>query len=519
MPVSRSKAAPSSRPGGLRIGEPNDAYEHEADRVADEVMTGGVMKRHWSLASVDIGALLQRKCSCGGSGGATDDCEECGKEEAGPVVQRKSVGAEPGLAPPIAREVLNSPGRPLDKVTRDFFEPRFGHGFSRVRLHTDPQAAESARTVNSLAYTLGNHIVLGSGHYSPQTTSTKRLVAHELAHVVQQGNGEALPEYGISNPGDYLELQAPLAVEAVMADKESPRVPNATNPVQRRSGDPLSDPLGEGEKVASDPATERANEACGKPCGKFPWVEVAPDVFVVLCDDTVKMLPPTIVPAGCTPGRLGNVGFFSGSPAWQMPTNCDTCKATGPGSKAGPTSGISIGYIQTVEKSLSGGVYFQRDASGKWVWAGNDWRCVANARDGLDSSTAPWYGPGGNFGPEVFGTCPALVDTPHVTLPSGRKLTTKAGVTRAAWPLRRMRIDGIFHTWLVARPAKGPIVFIHHWSFQCWVVADLNEDADPCNRTAWQKMNMNKLITNGPGKGSATPVLTGATANRLQRPC
>src|SRR5207244_11233244 len=83
-------------------------------------------------------------------------------------------------------EVLNSPGQPLDESTRAFMEPRFGHDFSRVRVHTDSQAAESARAVNALAYTVGPDIVLGADQYKPGTLAGRRLLAHELTHVLQQ---------------------------------------------------------------------------------------------------------------------------------------------------------------------------------------------------------------------------------------------------------------------------------------------------------------------------------------------
>lgn len=298
------------------------------------------------------------------------------------------------------------------------------------------------------------------------------------------------------------------------------QAPPAAAP-QKQAGDPFSDPFGEGEKPKADRVKSRAEEACGDPCGKFPWVEVAPDVFFALCDDTVHMSSPEIAVGGCTPGRLGNVGLFSGSPAWQMPTNCDTCSVTGKGSKAGPTTGIKVGYIQTVENCLSGGVYFQQDPSGKWVWAGNEWYCVANARDGHKASTAPWYGPDdqGKLGPEAFGTCPALADHPYVVLPSGQNVQNKGGVDRPQWPLRRMRIDGIFHTWLIAQPPSGAPVYIHHWSFKCWVVAELADDADPCNRSGWTKMDMKSLIASGPGKGSANPVTSGGIANDIKKRC
>ncbi|MBZ5522158.1 MAG: DUF4157 domain-containing protein [Acidobacteriia bacterium] len=91
-----------------------------------------------------------------------------------------------GVAPPVVHEVLNSPGRPLDGTMRSFMEPRFGHDFSGVRIHTDPRAAESARSVNALAYTVGRNIVFASGQYSPGSPAGQRLLAHELTHVVQQ---------------------------------------------------------------------------------------------------------------------------------------------------------------------------------------------------------------------------------------------------------------------------------------------------------------------------------------------
>jgi hypothetical protein len=99
--------------------------------------------------------------------------------------------SEPGLAeaPPIVDEVLRSAGQPLAEPVRAFMEPRFGREFSRVRVHTDAHAAESARQINSMAYTVGNHIVVGPRGQAPNTEDGQRLFAHELAHVVQQGLG------------------------------------------------------------------------------------------------------------------------------------------------------------------------------------------------------------------------------------------------------------------------------------------------------------------------------------------
>ena len=98
---------------------------------------------------------------------------------------------ERGTAPGIVNRVLEAPGQALDASTRGFFEPRFGCDFSKVRVHTDPQAAESANSVNALAYTVGAHVVLGAGTQGPSSLKPDPLLAHELAHVVQQTSGSS----------------------------------------------------------------------------------------------------------------------------------------------------------------------------------------------------------------------------------------------------------------------------------------------------------------------------------------
>ena len=181
-----AKAASKSIRGDLRIGEPDDAFEREADRVADEVMSGGPLNQHWSLSQIGIGAPVQRECACGGSG---EQCEEC-KKQAAQVVQRKPVGpAEAQFAPPLVHEVLRSPGEPLDSSTRSFMEPRFGWDFSHVRIHSDPVAQQAARDLSARAYTVGQNIVFAENQFSLATHDGRSLLAHELAHVVQQSGG------------------------------------------------------------------------------------------------------------------------------------------------------------------------------------------------------------------------------------------------------------------------------------------------------------------------------------------
>src|SRR5689334_21018292 len=106
------------------------------------------------------------------------------------LLQRQAAGpTHASGAPPIVHDVLQSPGNPLASSTRTFMEPRFGHDFSGVRVHTDARAAESARAVGALAYTVGQDIVFGAGQYAPSTSAGQRLVAHELTHVAQQSSG------------------------------------------------------------------------------------------------------------------------------------------------------------------------------------------------------------------------------------------------------------------------------------------------------------------------------------------
>src|SRR6266568_4694883 len=132
---------------------------------------------------------LQRKCACGQHTVSGGECEECRKKQAGMLQRAVMSSSSVNSVPPIVHEVLSSPGQLLDAGTRAFMEPRFGHDFSQVRVHTDARAAESARAVNALAYTVGQDVVFGAGQYEPETSGGKRLMAHELTHVVQQGIG------------------------------------------------------------------------------------------------------------------------------------------------------------------------------------------------------------------------------------------------------------------------------------------------------------------------------------------
>jgi len=128
---------------------------------------------------------------------------------AAPVLQRQAADVGPAVAPPIVHEVLGSPGRPLEPGVRGEMEARFGHDFSRVRVHADARAAASARAVDAAAYTVGRDVVFGAERYVPSTSAGAQLLAHELAHVVQQGGrhggaGAALPVAAAAGPAEAL---------------------------------------------------------------------------------------------------------------------------------------------------------------------------------------------------------------------------------------------------------------------------------------------------------------------------
>ncbi len=133
-------------------------------------------------------------------------------------MQRTAVNSSPiNAVPPIVHDVLNSPGQPLDAATRSFMEPRFGHDFSSVRVHTDAKAAESAWAVSALAYTVGHNVVFGDGQYKPQTNEGRVLMAHELTHVVQQDGTMPSRQLALGESGSHAEREADSVSQAVVA--------------------------------------------------------------------------------------------------------------------------------------------------------------------------------------------------------------------------------------------------------------------------------------------------------------
>ncbi len=192
----------------LTVNEPGDIYEQEADRIADQVMAAPA---HTAVSPTQL--RIQR--FAGQSNG------------------------QMGAAPASVDHALASPGRPLEPALRQDMEVRFGHDFSRVRAHTGAAAEQSARDMNANAYTTGHDIVFGSGRFAAGTRQGRRLIAHELAHVIQQ-SGQMAPAAQRSQG----------MVQRQPADS-SPQTPGAPYRLELSRGLDIANPFSDVEAHAS----------------------------------------------------------------------------------------------------------------------------------------------------------------------------------------------------------------------------------------------------------------------------
>jgi outer membrane protein OmpA-like peptidoglycan-associated protein len=229
-PVQSLGARPSFFQPKLSINQPNDVYEQEADHMADRVMrmTDPALNLNNFFKPTNI---IQRKCQhCeeeekhvhrkeNSTSTIQCKCKACEEKEK-QVHRKESGGSEVQGSSELDSYVssLSSSGHGLSQGSRSFFEPRFGQDFSSVRIHADSVAAKSAQSINALAYTTGNNIVFNSGQYSPESSSGKQLMAHELTHVVQQTGGKSQVQRqaagaagAIKEHGDITQVPAEVA--------------------------------------------------------------------------------------------------------------------------------------------------------------------------------------------------------------------------------------------------------------------------------------------------------------------
>jgi hypothetical protein len=182
----------------LRMGAPNDKYEQEADRVADVVtqMPDPSTSFGPPLESASSPPVLRRTCeACARGDGLCQKCDEeemlrrqPADEDEDCLQTKPAAGYHPVLDPDVESgiQAVRGRGQPLSEPARRFFEPRFGRDFGGVRIHTDARAAETAAAIRARAFTIGQDVVFGASQYSPDTQCGWNLIAHELAHTVQQ---------------------------------------------------------------------------------------------------------------------------------------------------------------------------------------------------------------------------------------------------------------------------------------------------------------------------------------------
>jgi outer membrane protein OmpA-like peptidoglycan-associated protein len=230
----------------LAISTPDDPLEREADRIADAVTSSNSPLTQPLSITTARPDSVQRACACGGSSDADCTCEdnpaknvdpergEVPEEEEPeeleePMFRIAEGSGEPSSAPPSVANVLSSSGEPLAESVRSELEPRFDYDFSGVRIHRDALAAASAAEVKALAYTVGTDIAFAAGQYAPETSAGRRVIAHELAHVVQQaGVSTSSPIVGrVSTYASRLLQRAgdPSAVRCDFACREAENTP------------------------------------------------------------------------------------------------------------------------------------------------------------------------------------------------------------------------------------------------------------------------------------------------------
>jgi hypothetical protein len=199
----------------LTVGRVDDPLEREADVAADRAVTG----RDAGPLS-PAGAAVNRACSA-----CEEEDKELKRQAAGPSAAPAAMDA--AAAPPSVDRALAGPGAPLDAAARDQLGPRLGGDFSAVRVHDDADAHASARQVGANAYTVGQDLVFAAGQYRPAEPAGRRLIAHELAHVVQQGGAR----------GAVLRRDPPLAVDKAAAPPSNDPGAAATKPPEPTAPD------------------------------------------------------------------------------------------------------------------------------------------------------------------------------------------------------------------------------------------------------------------------------------------
>ena len=233
----------------LLVGQPGDIYEQEADKVAEQVMHMPETHLQRQVEPEEEEELIQTKPIAGQITPLVQrqiEEEEEEEEEEKEILQTKAhTGQTPKVAPDLESHIhaLKGGGQPLPQSVRAFFEPRFGHDFSNVRVHTDNKESETARALNAQAFTVGRDIVFRTGQYATETTAGKQLLAHELTHVVQQNGNYVQSKLKIGKPGDWYDKEADWVAKQVMNIQESEAKFGPNDEYRKRKGINQAKPL------------------------------------------------------------------------------------------------------------------------------------------------------------------------------------------------------------------------------------------------------------------------------------
>ncbi len=301
------------------------------------------------------GRVLQRKCACGNSAGSSGSCAECQSKQEG-ILQTKLQIGEAGdryeqeadlvadqvlrspaptavsrslpqiqrftgqstrktdTVPASVNQALSSTGSPLEPFLQQDMERRFGQDFSQVRVHTGATAEQSAREVNANAYTVEHSIVFGAGQYAPTTNEGRRLIAHELTHVIQQHAGQPVLRRQVLVEVEDGSASGKASSQSEEMIQESFPHQGDTSSTTPAPAPPVSPPS------PLPPGYKPEAWICGRPL-RYPGLsEFFGHAFVAAPPDNYAIIAPL-----CEPTDGGSNGFISGTAARKWDNSPDPC--------------------------------------------------------------------------------------------------------------------------------------------------------------------------------------------------
>lgn len=318
-------------------------------------------------------------------------CTACDHSDVRDVAHAHEVAAPAPARPPLnlVADVLRSPGQPLDRSTNAEMTRRLGHDFSRVRVHADGPAGGSAAAVQASAYAVGEHVVLGAG-VEPASPEGRRLLAHELAHVVQSDRSASSPgELHLAAPGGALEAEAAAAgqgtgLQAIAQVAPPGLVQRQVLPVARFSPAPgiVVDRTDRSVSIAGamelyGPEADAARAASVQNAINTTWTHTFPDGYSVTCNVTVTYRGPgssagsaTQIEAARTAGP-SHVSGSAGSRAMTLNANESDAFTWTPAHEFGHIVGLDDRYSESIMSSLRGLVGGRRESTVQPGYEGN----------------------------------------------------------------------------------------------------------------------------------------------------